>query len=210
MNLLGHVTLGITILLLLGLLVIVKRAATGAILDTPHGNFLVQLVNVFNLFFLLVVNPLAAILLVTRRLEALDPTHVDIGDPTIVTAGELLGLFLYVAGFVLMAWALVRLAKNYQLGGSDPRAGDTMITDGPYSMVRHPMYAAALSISAGLALLIQSWAFACVFCVYLVLILRLIPLEEERLLRAYGEQYAAYRRRTRALVVFFPPSSTDT
>jgi protein-S-isoprenylcysteine O-methyltransferase Ste14 len=84
-----------------------------------------------------------------------------------------------------------------------------MITDGPYNLIRHPMYAAALSISAGLAFLIQSWAFLCVFLVYLLLILPLIPLEEDRLLKAYGEQYMAYQRKTRKLVFFLPLSSGD-
>jgi len=45
--------LGIAILFLLGILVIVKQVATGSILDEPKGNFLVQFVNIFNLFFLL-------------------------------------------------------------------------------------------------------------------------------------------------------------
>ena len=54
MHLLGQRTLGIAILFLLVMLVTVKRAATGSILDKPKGSLLVQLVNVFNLFFLLV------------------------------------------------------------------------------------------------------------------------------------------------------------
>lgn len=207
MHLMGQTTLGIAILLLLGLLVVVKRVTTGAILDRPQGSLLVQLVNVFNLFFLLVVNPVAAVLLVTSRLEVLDPTRVKVGAPIIVTAIEIVGFLLYVGGFVLMAWALIRLAKNYQLGGSAPRSGDTLITDGPYRLVRHPMYAAALNISAGLALLVQSWAFVCVFCIYLVLIHRLIPREEEKMLTAYGAQYAVYQRRTRKLAFFLPRSA---
>jgi hypothetical protein len=52
--------LGMAILFLLGMLVTVKRAATGPILDKQKGSLLAQLVNIFNLFFLLVVNPLAA------------------------------------------------------------------------------------------------------------------------------------------------------
>ncbi len=77
-----------------------------------------------------------------------------------------------------------------------------MITDGPYKLARHPMYTAALSISLGLALLIQSWVFLCVFCIYLMLILLLIPEEEDRLLEAYGEQYVSYKRKTGKLLFF--------
>ncbi len=63
MHLFEQRILGSVILALLVMLVVVKRLTTGSILDKPKGNFLVQLVNVFNLFFLLVVNPLAGILL---------------------------------------------------------------------------------------------------------------------------------------------------
>jgi protein-S-isoprenylcysteine O-methyltransferase Ste14 len=74
------------------------------------------------------------------------------------------------------------------------------VTGGPYGLVRHPMYTAALSISLGLACLVQSWAFFCVFCAYSVLVLLLIPVEEDGLQKAYGERYRAYERNTRKLV----------
>ncbi len=44
MHLLDQRMLGAAILILLGVLVGVKRAAAGSILDKPTGNFLVQLV----------------------------------------------------------------------------------------------------------------------------------------------------------------------
>lgn len=200
MHLFDQRVLGIVILLLLGVLVAVKRAATGSILDKPGGRFLVQLVNVYNLFFLLVVNPLVAILLVFRRIHLINSARVEIEAPWLLAALEVTGLVVYVAGFLLMAWALARLGKCYQLGGSEPRLGDAMVTDGPYALTRHPMYTAALGIACGLALLLQSWALAAVFCAYLVLILMLVPLEEEGLRQAYGEQYTAYASRVKRLL----------
>jgi protein-S-isoprenylcysteine O-methyltransferase Ste14 len=202
MHLLDQKILGIAILLLLGMLVIVKRVATGSILDKPKGNLLVQLVNVFNLFFLLVVNPLSAILLITDRLPKSDPTHLTINAQWITTVVEIVGLVLCVAGYFLMAWALITLGRNYQLGGSAPRPEDKMISDGPYSLIRHPMYTAALSISLGLAFLIQSGAFICVFFIYLALITPLIVMEENALQKTYDEQYRVYQQKTRKLIPF--------
>jgi protein-S-isoprenylcysteine O-methyltransferase Ste14 len=202
MHLLGQITLGVLILFLLGMLVIVKQIATGSVLDKPKGNLMVQLVNIFNLFFLLVVNPLAAILLVTRNLTIIDPTHITINKPWMLMGLEIAGLALYVLGFLLMAGALITLGRCYQLGGSAPRSEDKMIINGPYKLVRHPMYTAALSISLGLAGLIQSLAFFCVFCIYLVLIIPLIPMEEDGLRKAYGEQYDTYRQKVRKLIPF--------
>jgi protein-S-isoprenylcysteine O-methyltransferase Ste14 len=191
--------LGIVILFLLGMLVTVKQLAIGSVLEKPNGNLIMQLVNIFNLFFLLVVNPLAAILLITRRLETIDPTYITIDKPWIL---NIVGFVIYVVGFIFMLWALITLGRNYQLGGSNPRSDDQIITDGPYRFMRHPMYTAALSISLGLACLIQSWGFFCVFCIYLVLISQLIPMEEDGLRKAYGEQYIAYQQKSRKLIPF--------
>ncbi len=52
MNLFDQRLLGIGILILLAFMVIVKQWVTGSILDKPKGDRLVQLVNIFNLFFL--------------------------------------------------------------------------------------------------------------------------------------------------------------
>jgi protein-S-isoprenylcysteine O-methyltransferase Ste14 len=200
MHLFGQRIFGIAILFLLGMLVTVKQVATGSILDKPKGNLIVQLVNIFNLFFLLVLNPLAAILLIAYRLETIDPTHLTVAEPSVLMVLEIIGLILYVIGFLVMAWALITLGSNYQLGGSAPRFEDKMVVGGPYRLVRHPMYTAVLTISFGLTCLLQSGAFLCVFCVYLVLILLLIPLEEEGLRKSYGKQFLTYRQKTRKLI----------
>ncbi len=200
MHLMDPVLLGVGILVLLAALVVVKQRATGVVLDQPKGDLLIQVVNIFNLFFLLVVNPLAAVVLITRSLPGLDPTHYVIQPPWLLTFTEVLGLLLYVGGFALMSWALITLGRNYQLGGSAPRAKDRIVTQGPYGLIRHPMYSAALGISLGLACLIQSCAFFGVFLIYVVLILRLVPVEERLLATAYGRKYAAYRGKTKALI----------
>lgn len=202
MNLITQRTLGIVILILLGILVIIKQIATGSILDKPKGKFLVQLVNIFNLFFLLIVNPLVAILLITGHLETVDPTRLVIENPALVIAFVIIGLVLYVIGHLLMGWALMRLRNNYQLAGSIPRNTDKLVILGPYRFVRHPMYAAALYISLGLAFMTQSLACLAVFGIYLVLISLLIPVEEKGLRQVYGEQYGHYQHHVRKLIPY--------
>ncbi len=201
MSLLDRTTLGLVILGLLGLLVAVKRFATGSILDKPQGNLIVQIVNIFNLFFLLVVNPLSAILLLIGQLALFDSTRLFINAPWGIIAA-IIGLAVYVAGFLLMAWALITLGRHYQLGGSAPRSDDQLIVAGPYKLIRHPMYAAALSITLGLIGLLQSWIFVGVLGIYLVLILPLITMEETGLRQAYGTPYSAYQHQTRKLIPF--------
>src|SRR3989339_1012671 len=150
--------LGVLIVLLLAVLVAVKRIATGSILEKPTGGLLLWLVNIFNLFFLLIANPLAAILLLAGRIEGVDPTSVEITSGWLLIVVEMGGLVIYLKGFLLMGWSLIALGRNYQLGGSDPRSGDTIVIRGPYAFIRHPMYMAALCIAFGLACLTQSLA----------------------------------------------------
>jgi len=202
MHLFDQRIIGIVILFLLGTLVVVKRMASGSVLDRPQGNFFLLVVNGFNLFFLLIVNPLAAILLITRYMEIIDPTRLAIDEPWILLFLEIIGLVIYVVGYFLMAQALIILGRCYQLGGSAPRSEDKMVIGGPYKLIRHPMYTAALSISLGLACLVQSWAFFSVFAIYLVLIILLIPVEEEGLGKAYGLEFVDYRQKTKKLIPF--------
>lgn len=200
MTLLDQKIVGIVILFLLGLLVAAKRSATGSIFDRPQGGLLVQVVNCFNLFFLLIVNPLTAIALLAGRTELIDATRTGFGVPWLLRLSESTGLVVTVMGYLLMVWALLCLGGNYQLGRSRPRAKDRMVMNGPYKLVRHPMYTAALSISLGLARLFQSWAFFGVFGIYLVLILLLIPFEEDGMREAYGEEYALHQQEAKKLV----------
>jgi protein-S-isoprenylcysteine O-methyltransferase Ste14 len=203
MHLFGHTALGITILVLLGLLVLVKRLATGSLVEYPStGNLWVRLTNNFNLFFLLVLNPGVVILLITGYSETMDPTHLPIDGLQLVTGLEITGLALYVAGCLLMTWALLGLRGNYQLGGSAPRDVDEMVIGGPYRFIRHPMYTAVLCMALGLAGLIQSLAIFGMFCIYLALILVLIPIEEAGLQQAYLDRYITYQKRVKKLVPY--------
>jgi len=178
---------GIIILLLWAMLVVVKAIATGSLLkDRPRGGVWIWLIHFYNFIFLLVAAPLAAVLMIVRPRQAL-------GTPGWLTGLGVAGILLYAAGCILLAWALLTLRRNYQVGGCVPRASDELVARGPYRFVRHPMYAAALCIALGLACLTLSLVYFCMFCIYVVLILSLIPFEEEGLCRTYGERYVVYR-----------------
>ena len=117
MHLLDQTTLGIIILVLLGMLVIVKQTATGSIFDKPQGSFLIRLTNIFNLFFLLVVNPLAAILLITRNLEAVDPTHLAVNVPWLLMVLELGGSGAVCAGVYSHGVGIDRVGTDLSVRG---------------------------------------------------------------------------------------------
>jgi hypothetical protein len=70
-----------------------------------------------------------------------------------------------------------------------------------YRHPRNPMYSAMLLISIGQALITPNWLVAPVSLVVFVLLFALrFEKEEAMMLEQFGEQYAAYVRRTRRLV----------
>lgn len=209
MHLLGETALGVLMLCLLGMVVAAKRLATGSVLDErPGGSLLVRAVNTFNLGFLLVVNPAAAALLLAGRLQAWDVTRIEVPWAWLGTTVDAVGVVAYLAGCALMAWSLLTLRSRYQLGGVAPRPRDELVTSGPYALVRHPMYLAALAIALGLALALQSLFCLAVFVIYLVLLKLLMPFEEAGLRSAYAGAYEVYARRVPALIPLGPWASS--
>lgn len=71
-----------------------------------------------------------------------------------------------------------------------------LMIEGPYATVRHPMYRAAVSL-AMTSLLIHPHAGQLLFAVMVsISFMVFIPLEEHQLVKARGEEYRAYMRRT--------------
>jgi protein-S-isoprenylcysteine O-methyltransferase Ste14 len=75
-------------------------------------------------------------------------------------------------------------------------AGQKVISTGPYSMVRHPMYSGALILLLGIPLALGSWwGLLMVVPITIVIIWRLF--EEEKYLSSNLPGYSAYRAKTR-------------
>jgi protein-S-isoprenylcysteine O-methyltransferase Ste14 len=201
MDLLDPRNLGVAILALLGAMVLSKWAATGTILDRPGDRLLARTVDIYKLIFLLVVIPLAAVGLITGRLETMDPTHLPVSVPWLQNGLAAGGLLLYAVGCLVLAAAFRMLGRSFRTEGAAPRL-EKLVTGGPYRFVRHPMYTGLLCLALGLSLITQSLACFAIFGIYLLLIARLIDLEEAELQRAYGDQYRQYQRDVRKLVPY--------
>jgi protein-S-isoprenylcysteine O-methyltransferase Ste14 len=199
MHLLDQRYLGFAIVALLGAMVISKWVATGTILDRPSGSWLAWIADIYKLMFLLIANPLAAVGLIAHRLETADPTHLLVSVRWLQDGLAAGGLLLYGLGCLLLAAAFVMLGQSFRAEGAAPSL-DRLMTGGPYRFVRHPMYTGLLCLSLGLSCMTQSLACFAVFGIYLLLILRLVDMEEDELRRAYGDQYRLYQREVRKLV----------
>jgi len=106
-----------------------------------------------------------------------------------------------VVGDVLLLtgwWGILQVfrANTYAAATIQVAAGQTVISTGPYGVVRHPMYAAALLMLLGIPVALGSWWGVLVFAAIIpALAWRL--LDEERVLVRGLDGYAAYKRKVR-------------
>jgi protein-S-isoprenylcysteine O-methyltransferase Ste14 len=92
----------------------------------------------------------------------------------------------------------LNLIKVHLLNGKNE-----LITDGPFAYVRHPLYSTLVMTIPPLAII---WLSDLLFFVPWVLVLvlshPLVRLEEQALIRAFGQDYQRYRRYVPALIPY--------
>lgn len=112
----------------------------------------------------------------------------------------ILGYALLGAGIAVTAWAQA-VNRFFEPGVRIQRErGQHVISSGPYAIVRHPGYVAALMMFAGLALALASW-WALIPAAWAGALLVLRTGWEDALLRAELDGYADYARRVRYRLV---------
>ncbi|MGB0385798.1 MAG: protein-S-isoprenylcysteine O-methyltransferase [Ardenticatenaceae bacterium] len=77
----------------------------------------------------------------------------------------------------------------------------TLVTEGLYKHVRHPMYTAHWLWALAQALLLQNWiAGPAMLVTFLPFYLERVPREEQMMLEQFGSEYEAYMTRTGRLI----------
>lgn len=109
------------------------------------------------------------------------------------------GLTLFVLGLGLAHFAQTHQGRFFS-GHITLQEDHRLITDGPFTFVRHPRYAGLILLFIGLPLVFLSVvglaAGVCCAALFFVRIRR----EEALLAREFGEEWSAYARRTKRLL----------
>lgn len=110
------------------------------------------------------------------------------------------GFALGLASLGLWTWTQVALGKEWspQLQLRDEHH---LVTTGPYTRVRHPLYTAMIGYGIGLALVTANWVFIVLAVVMIAGSVARLPREEQMMIERFGEEYTAYMQRTGR---FFP------
>ena len=108
---------------------------------------------------------------------------------------NLLSAGLIFLGHILAVYALAWLGRSFSIMAEARR----LVTDGPYALVRHPLYVAEEIAAIGLFLQYASPWTALLIVVSLAFQLQRMR-NEEQILRETFPEYAAYSARTRRLI----------
>ena len=103
---------------------------------------------------------------------------------------DILGFALVLFGF------LFRIsARGYK--EEKTNNGNSLVKDGPYAIIRNPMYFGSFIIGTGvIIMLLKLWFFLIFTAIFLMIYMPQIKKEEDVLLDRFGQEYKEYRRIT--------------
>jgi protein-S-isoprenylcysteine O-methyltransferase Ste14 len=134
-------------------------------------------------------------LVMSRRLPvALTQRLIPEGDGLALGA-----LALVIAGMLFAYWARLHLGRNWS-GEVVVKVGHTLVTDGPYRWVRHPIYSGMTMALVGSALATGApYGFIGLALILFGFLVR-VRLEEALMRETFPAAYDAYSRHTARLI----------
>jgi protein-S-isoprenylcysteine O-methyltransferase Ste14 len=112
-----------------------------------------------------------------------------------------LGSLFYFPGITLVMWGRLVLGKNYFVSsgfGAQLFAGHQLVTSGPFSLMRHPMYTGLFLGALGSILIYPTWT-TLFFAIFTPFVWVRAWREETALAAEFGEQWREYCRRVPAI-----------
>jgi protein-S-isoprenylcysteine O-methyltransferase Ste14 len=105
------------------------------------------------------------------------------------------GLVLYALGLGVCVGAQLAMGESWRIGVDESERTD-LVTDGPFAIVRNPIYSGVIPLVAGLTLLAPNpVAIAAFLALVAAFEIQVRLVEEPHLLRAHGTAYRDYASR---------------
>jgi len=130
------------------------------------------------------------------------PRLLDWADVELPLGLRITGSVLALVALALFLWIHRTLGRNLS-ATLRIKENHTLVTNGPYSLIRHPMYSAFFLLHIAVFLLTANWFIGVTWLVGLSLIILLrVEREESMLVERFGDNYRRYMARTGR---FLPP-----
>jgi protein-S-isoprenylcysteine O-methyltransferase Ste14 len=135
----------------------------------------------------------------------IDPNWLAFANLPLPLWSRWAGLVFALIGFALLdllskSWAQVTLGKSWS---DTPRMmkGQTLIINGPYQFIRHPIYTAFILILGSTLLISSNWLIGLAWLGMTALeVISRIGFEESLMLEYFGDQYRDYMKKTGQLI----------
>ena len=130
----------------------------------------------------------------------INPNWVAFAGLPLPTWLRWLGVGTALIGFALLQWSQVTLGKSWS---DTPRMmkEQTLITSGPYHVIRHPIYTAFILILGSTLFISANWLIGLCWSGMTILeVASRIGFEESLMLEFFGEQYREYMKTTGRLL----------
>jgi len=109
------------------------------------------------------------------------------------------GIVLVVGGYACTLWCYAAMGNTWRIG-INRKEKTKLVEQGPYRMIRHPIYAFQLVMLAGAALLLPTILSFAILVIHLICALIKAVDEENYLKTVHGQTYTDYMARTGRLV----------
>jgi len=118
------------------------------------------------------------------------------------TAFSAVGALISLTGVAATMWAQLAMGESWRVG-IDPEERTALVTTGPYTRVRNPIYTAMFAFTIGLAMVIPN-LIAIVGAAAIILVINIVVRVEEEpyLIKVHGDAYREWSQRTGR---FLPP-----
>jgi protein-S-isoprenylcysteine O-methyltransferase Ste14 len=153
-------------------------------------------------------NALDTVVLLTLSVAWLTAVVVYVGFPRVVARFSApipdwirwCALAAAVTGLALLWWADRCLGQNLSVS-LRIREHHTLVTEGPYRLVRHPIYTATLVYAAALAIITANYVLAAaIFGPMALLVTQRLGREEQMMIDEFGDEYRTYMQSTGRLL----------
>lgn len=117
---------------------------------------------------------------------------------------QIVGLLLNIIGVVFAIWARKTMSYNWgQSAQHDINRQKELVTHGPFSISRNPIYVGLITFFFGFELALRSYLlFLTLVLIYLVY--KAVLIEEKLLQRHFGKSYSEYKKKTPRFLPFLP------
>ncbi|MBE7549886.1 MAG: isoprenylcysteine carboxylmethyltransferase family protein [Anaerolineales bacterium] len=120
------------------------------------------------------------------------------------------GFFIGLAALIILFWVLRSLGQNFSTTLT-LKKDQTLVMQGPYQWVRHPMYTTFVLLWVGYFLISTNWFIGLTGILGFVwaIVVR-TPKEEQMMIERFGDEYIAYMKRTGPYLPRWPGKKTTS